>query len=213
MINYLKKENFPFFFGLILTLKRKLRLFLAFIFFLGLIYLILPGPHSVADFPPLPRSARSSLDGDTWQNPNIVAYYADFRRYFITWFYEKNFTKMYLFGFIIPPVRINHPPEYAYQYIRDQQESTFLEEYVYPLRESIFVNGYEPMIEDEMNKKVHSFVGDHIYFQEVPYDSKTTLRFYTSNVVIRLLIYFGCWLSAFAMYKILIQELKGQKDG
>lgn len=177
-------------------------------FILGLIYVLLPSPSSVESFPPLASSTRSDLDGDTWQNPNIAAYFSDFRRDFITQFYKAEFAQMHIWGLFIPPVRINHPPEYAYTYIRDQQESTFLEEFVYPLRESIFVNGYEPMVENQMFKKVSSFVGDNIFYKERYFNSKTTLRFYPSNPLARVFIYVGIWVSAWALYKVFMREIK-----
>lgn len=190
-------------------LKGKLRRLLFFLFIVGLIYVVVPVPDSVEEFFPPTDSIRSDLDGDTWQNPNIAAYFSDFKRESITEYYREQFAAMHFFGRILPPVSLNHPPEYAYTYIRDQQESTFLEEYLYPLRESIFVNGYEPMIENQMFKKKSNFVGDHIYYQGVYYDSKTTLRFYPSNPIFRVLIYVGIWLSGIAICKLFIREWKG----
>ena len=57
-------------------MKRK---FLGVIFLLGLVYLLVPGPSKIEDFPPLPTSTKSALEGDTIQNPNIAAYYSNFR--------------------------------------------------------------------------------------------------------------------------------------
>ncbi|MDO8498804.1 MAG: hypothetical protein Q7S44_03390 [bacterium] len=185
-------------------LRSKTGRLLSVLFILGLVYLIIPGPGSVEDFTPLPNSVRSDLDGDTWQNPNIAAYYADFRRDYVTKFYKDQFTRMHLFGWFLPPLKINHPPEYARSYVRDQQESTFLEEYTYPLRESIFVNGYEPLVENTMNKKAQlaGFVGNHIWYKENPYESKATLRYYPSSVVARTIVYLLIWLSAIWFWKL-----------
>ncbi len=178
------------------------------IFGLGLFYILMPGSSSIDDFPPLPDSTKSELEGDTIQNPNIVAYFSDFRRDFITSYYCQYFAKLNLFIGFIPPIKINHPPEKAYQYIRDQQESTFLEEYVYPLRGAIFVNGYEPLVENTMYKRADGYVGNHIWYQEVPYNSKTTLRFYPTNIFQRLFIYFAIWGVCFCLYKLLVKILK-----
>ncbi len=178
----------------------KTRKLLIAIFLLGLIYLILPGPKTIDDFPPLPEAVKSNLDGDTWQNVNIVGYYANFRRNFITQFYRDKFARMYLFGNIIPPIVINHRPESAYQYVRDQQASSFLEEYVYPLRESIFVNGYEPAVVNKMYFHPSGFVGNHYWYLEQPYDSKTTLRFYSSQTDSRIIVYCGIWVAGYALY-------------
>lgn len=180
------------------------------LFILGLIYVLLPGPASIRNFAPLPDSTKSDLSGDTWQNPNNVAYFSNFDRKFITKFYRNNFAKMHLFGFFLPPIRLNHPPEKAYQYIRDQQESSFLEEYLYPLRESIYVNGYEPAVVNRMNKRDEEvgFVGNHSWFKDVPYNSKTTLRYYPSSVFARILVYFSIWICAMALWKLTKKALK-----
>ncbi len=179
-----------------------MRVALLLVFILGLIYLLLPGPTKIEDFAPIPDSTKSNLDGDTWQNPNNVAYFSDFRRVDITGFYKRELSGKYLFGKILPPIRINHPPEMAYTYIRDQQESTFLEEYAYPFRESLFVNGYEPEVENIMFKKPSNFVGNHVWYEEIPFDSKTTLRFYSSNPLSRVVVYLGVWAAALALFKL-----------
>ena len=163
------------------------RAFLILFFTIGLIYLVLPGASSINDFPPLPAGVKSDLDGDTWQNPNLVAYFSDHRRQFVTDFYKHIFAKK-LIGISLPLIVLNHPPEAAYKYIRDQQESTFLEEYVFPLRESFFVNGYEPEIENQILRRKADFVGNHIYFKEQPYNGKTTLRFYPTSIISRIFI-------------------------
>ena len=106
-------------------------------------------------------------------------------------------------GFLFPPISLNYPPEYAKQYIRNEQKGTFLEEYVYPLRESVFVNGYEPAVEDEMMKKPRSFIGDHINIKGNYYVSKTILRFYPSGLFERLLVYISLWLIVISISDLL----------
>ncbi len=189
-----------------------MKIFLVGLFVLGLVYILLPGPTSINDFPPLPNSVKSDLDGDTWQNPNLVAYFSDFQRKDITQFYKNFFSSSFLFGRIIPPIRLNRPPEEAYQYIRDQQESTFLEEYLYPLKGSIYVNGYEPLVENSMQNRVAivGFVGNHIWFKENPYNSKTTLRYYPVRRSVSLLVYLGIWIAALALWKVFRRSLRDQ---
>ncbi|KKQ76882.1 hypothetical protein A2617_04095 [Candidatus Daviesbacteria bacterium RIFOXYD1_FULL_41_10] len=178
------------------------------LFILGLFYVALPGPSSINDFPALTPSVKSTLEGDTIQNPNIAAYYSDYRRDFITWFYKNKFAGMHIFSLIFPPVTINHPPERAYQYIRDQQESTFLEEYVYPLRYSFYVNGFEPFIENKTYNRPSNFQGNHIIIrdktsgEEKYYDSKTTLRFYPTGLFSRVLVYVLIWLSGISLFRL-----------
>lgn len=178
------------------------------IFILGLVYLILPGPEKIEDFPAPGNSLKSVEPGDTIQNPNITANYSFLRRDQIRKVYINFYDQLNLFGVKIPSVHLNHPPEAAYQYVRDQQVSTFLEEYTYPLRDSIFVNGYEPKIENEIRKKQHNFFADTIHKNGIFYNSKTTLRFYPSQIFSRILIYVGIWAALILLSKIFIQAVK-----
>ncbi len=179
------------------------------IFILGLIYVGLPGAQTINDFPGLSPSTKSNLPGDTWQNPNIAAYFSDYRREDITNYYKEIFSKKILWGIPLPIISLNHPPEMAYQYVRDQQESTFLEEYVFPMRESIFVNGYDPKIEnDRYHDRDRSFIGDHTQYKKVFYNTKTTLRFYPSNIFLRILVYLGIWVAIFGIKEVLVKLIK-----
>jgi len=172
---------------------------LSLIFLLGLTYLLWPGPTHTSDFPPLPNSLKSDEPGDTYQNPNVVAYFSQFRRKEINDFYKNEFSYLNIFGFKIPPLRSNHPPEEAFTHIRDQQPSTYLEQYSYPLRDSLFVNGFEPF--DEKGKPYGNGATD-IYVNEQFFVSKTTLRYYGSSVFSRVLIYFLIWVGMFFIYKL-----------
>lgn len=190
-----------------LNLWSKKNKFFLLLFFIGLIYILLPGASSIDDFLPLPNSTRSKLEGDTIQNPNIVAYFSDFKRDFITKYYKDMLSRKLFLGIAISPIRINHPPEEAFRYVRDQQESTFLEEYTFPLRESLFVNGYDPSVQNDMfNKKVRSFVGDHLNYEQKYFNTKTTLRFYPSPLLARLVVYFGIWAFFIALVYLFKKE-------
>lgn len=177
-------------------------------FLLGLIYILIPTTLTINSFPPLPNSTKSKLEGDTSQNPNIAAYFSQFRREFITKFYKSDFERKLIPGLPLPVVRINHPPEYAYTYIRDQQESTFLEEYTRPLRESLFVNGYEPLIENQIRRREASLIGNNIIYEEKLYPSKTTIRYYPTSPFFRVLVYIGIWISAIALIRLTIRVNK-----
>lgn len=194
--------------------KSKTRKCLTILFFLGLIYVILPVPTKIEDFSPFNPSLKSNLEGDTIQNPNIAAFYSDFRRDYITKYYKNAFEKLQLLGILLPAMTINHPPELAYTYVRDQQFCTFLEEYYYPLRESFFVCGYEPLIHNRMLKRNSSELGNHIIVrdqitgEEVFYDSKTTIRYYPTNPLARIIVYVGIWIIAFYFYQLFKKSWK-----
>ena len=103
---------------------------------------------------------------------------------------------------------INHPPELAYTYVRDQQYCTFLEEYYYPLKESFFVCGYEPLIHNKILNRNSNNVGNHVIVRdkntgiEVLYDSKTTIRYYPTSFIARVITYLGIWTAGFYLYRL-----------
>src|SRR6185503_20107129 len=88
-----------------------------------LVYLILPGPANIGDFPGLPNSVKSTLSGDTVQIPNIAAYFSFNYRSKVIPVYEQAFRNKTLFPF--EPLRLNYPPEFAYTAIKDQTHSTY----------------------------------------------------------------------------------------
>lgn len=178
------------------------------LFILGLLYIILPGPTSVKNLSPLPRSVASDEPGDTVQVPNIAAYFSFSNRADITKFYHSNYQDLFIFGKFIPPLTLNYPPEEAKRVIRDQLYVTFMEEYVYPLRGSIFVGGYEPFVHNELLKTPHNFVGDHVHINGVYYDSKTTLRFYPNNTIGRIFVYLAIWGMSIWLFKIWRKSLQ-----
>ena len=178
------------------------KLILGIIFIMGLIYVMLPGPTKIEDFPPIPDSLKSDEPGDTVQNPNIAAYFSQFDRKAITEYYRWAYRKQFLIGQLIPPVSLNYPPRDSWQYVKMYQKSTFLEEYVYPLHGSIFVNGHEPYVEKELSKLPHDPLGDRMQIKDKFFRSKTTIRYYPNSWYARLLVYLGIWVSALAIYKL-----------
>lgn len=162
-----------------------------------LIYLVLPGMGSINQVPALPGSVKSTLSGDTVQVPNVTAYFSNNYRDFVTNYYFRSMTSLNWFPF--PPIKLNHPPEFAFQYIKDQTHSTYLEEYTYPLRDSLFVNGLEPFYFDGKPK----YWGAAQFSQDGnSYDTKVTLRYYPSTLWARLIVWFGIVISLFYCWKL-----------
>lgn len=175
------------------------RLILGTIFILGLIYILAPGPQSINDIPPLPGSLKSDEPGDSYQNPNVAAYFSDYWREYVTGYYQRELMKRSFWGLGIPSIRLNHPPEEAFKYIKDQQRTTYLEQYFYPLRGALYVNGYEPI--NEQGKKFDS-ISIPIFIQDRFFVSKTTLKYYHAPTLYRLLVYFGSWILAAGLFKL-----------
>lgn len=169
-----------------------------FVFFsiILLIYLLMPGPSSIKNFPPLPDSSKSTLEGDTIQVPNVSAYFTDNFRSFATNYYKEIYKNQTFIPFLL--IRLNYPPEYAFSLIIDQTRSTYLEEYVYPLRGSLFVNGYEPFYENGKPKFWGSVKADE---QNNIYSNKVTLRYYPSPLWVRLIVWIGIMTSIILIYK------------
>lgn len=172
------------------------KIFLIFSFLL-LIYMLWPGPSRISDFKALPDSDKSTLEGDTIQVPEVSAYFSNNFRGFTVPFYLGNYQNLVKLPF--PPLRLNYPPEYSWTAIKKHTDSTYLEELVYPLRDSLYVNGFEPFEENGEPKywgAVKFEIGANIWF------TKTTLRFFPSPVWVRIVTWFGILLSVFLLYRM-----------
>lgn len=167
------------------------------LFLLGLGYMIIPGPTSIKDFPALPDSVTSELDGDTIQNPNIAAYFSNYKREDITSYYWNYLKNWDYYGFKLPLLKINHPPERAFTFIRDQQESSALEEYYIPFKGSFFVNVYDPVIYNQVRRREIDFYTSHVDYLGQFYGSKTTVRYYPTSGFARVSTYI---LTIFSFY-------------
>ena len=162
-----------------------------------LIYMIWPGPGKISDFKALRNSYKSTLAGDTYQIPNVTAYFSDYYRQFVVAYYQNNYQQDSHLPF--PPMRLNHPPEYAWNVIKKYTDSTYLEELVYPLRDSLYVNGFEPFYEDGSPKfwgSAEFNEGNNLWY------TKTTLRFYPSKTIIKILVWFGIISSIYLLCKL-----------
>ena len=156
-----------------------------------------PGPSRISDFKSLPTSDKSQLEGDTIQIPNVVAYFSNNFREFVVPFYLKNYQNLTYLPF--PPLRLNRPPEYSWTAIKKHTDSTYLEELVYPLRDSLYVNGFEPFYSDGSPK----FWGSTIFdVKGHSWLTKTTLRFYPSDALVRILVWLGIITSIYLLKKL-----------
>lgn len=161
------------------------------------IYMLWPGPSKISDFMALPNGSKSNLEGDTIQIPNVAAYFSDTFREIVVPFYSANYQRKTFLPF--GPLRLNRPPEYSWTVIKKHTDSTYLEELVYPLRDSLYVNGFEPFYPDGTPKFWGStkfdVSGQNFY-------TKTTLRFYPSKVITRILVWFGIMTSIYLLFKM-----------
>ncbi len=141
-----------------------------------LLYLVSPSPA----FPSAPPGSLTSREPGDTKNPNISAYFTNSSRDEIINFYKSQFDKSAWFNLPLPTERLrDYPPEESLFRIREQTRSTYLEELVHPLRESIYINGFEPTDP----KDAINIDGSHFI-------NKVTIRVYPSKPLSRVLI--GC---------------------
>ena len=72
--------------------------------------------------------------------------------------------------------------------IKKHTDSTYLEELAYPLRDSLYVNGFEPFYEDGTPKfwgSIKLNEGKNLWY------TKTTLRYYPSKTVSKIIVWLG----------------------
>ena len=159
--------------------------------------MVWPGPSKISDFKALPDSTKSKLEGDTIQIANVAGYFSDNFRSFVMPFYLTNYQGLNHFFF--PPLRLNHPPEYSWIVIKKHTDSTYLEELIYPLRSSLYVNGFEPFYEDGTPKfwgSIREEVDGRNWY------TKTTLRFYPSKLIVRILVWAAILGSIYWLFKL-----------
>ena len=175
-----------------------MKIILATLSLVFLIYLLAPGPTSINDFPSLPNSLKSTEEGDTIQVPNVAGYFSNSYRSFATNFYRGIYQSKTIFPF--PPLRLNYPPEFAFSAIKDQTHSTYLEEFVYPLRDSLFVNGWEPF--EEVTKKPRYQGATPFEPGGKSFETKVTLRYYPSPLWARILVWLGINISLMLVWTV-----------
>lgn len=160
--------------------------------------MIWPGPTKIADFKPLPSSTKSKLAGDNIEQvPNVAGYFSDNYRDFVVPFYRNAYQNLSRLPF--PPLRLNHPPEYSWNVIKKHTDSTYLEELVYPLRDSLYVNGFEPFYSDGNPK----FWGSTKFGQDgQSFFTKTTIRYYPSKLIVRIFVWCGIIISIFLLFRL-----------
>ena len=160
------------------------KLFLVFCLYLvGLVYLSLPQPT----VPVVIDGLRSQEPGDTYQNPEQSAYFTQKERQQVLSEIESDFSLSFQ-GLKIPSFRLNYRPEEVQTLVREQIKSYYLEETIHPLRESIFVNGWEPQ-----NSPIYSNIPEEkdpfIQIDGQFYRSKITIKPVFSSLFSRILIW------------------------
>ena len=172
-----------------------------FIYLIGLDYLTLPAPL----LPTLADSARSDEPGDTVQNPDQAAYYTfrDNRPSILGELQQK---------FSLPPplgkllqYRLNYRPEEVGEFVRDQLRSYYLEEVIHPLRETMFINVFDPALSPMIDGWKRE--QEKMYLHGQYYPIKVTLRPVYSSEAGRVIVWTLMFPSLYAVYLSLRHSL------
>lgn len=170
------------------------------VYLLGVIYLLLPG----ANIPDLEPALRSTEPGDTWQIPGVWAFYTNLSRRESIDFFEKAFSRSSFLGIPLPAYRLNHPPEYARETIKDTLASNFYEELIHPLRESLFISGWIPSEDKVYLAQAEKPITDFL-IEGNTYTAKITLYHVESPIWARLLIWTGIIVSSLVLARLVIK--------
>lgn len=107
---------------------------------LGIAYLAFPN----CDYPSPPPGVLKSQEPADLESPLRQGYFTNYSREEILSWYKEQFSCPSILGIKIPKLLLNYPPEYAQTIIRDRTDIGWLQEYVYPMREGIYINGFAP---------------------------------------------------------------------
>jgi hypothetical protein len=143
-------------------------------------YLLLPSPS----FPPPPEGALRSIEPGDMESIYRRAYFTNFSRSEVLNYYG------HLFGGYL----LNYPPEESFTLIRDQTKSSWLQEFVHPLKESLYVNGFYPTKPTEQ-----------ININGIHYTNKLTIRYMPSHPVARLTGLTLCLICSYWLYREYVQ--------
>jgi len=145
---------------------------------LAVFYLVSPTPI----LPDLPNSAKSDLPGDTTQITNVTAYFTNMTRTEVMNFYKAYYSGLFR-------INLNHPPEKAKDIIVNTIQSYYLEEFVLPFKESLYINGFE--WENDVFTKVENRSKNKLIFHDKEYKAKITLRRFPTTIYSRLIAFFA----------------------
>lgn len=154
---------------------------------LFLVYLSTP----VSPFPTPLWDFKTSTEPADQETPLRRGYYTNITREQLMSHYAREFK----WG-----IRLNYPPEEAQTLVRDQTKSSFLEEIVHPMKESLFVNGYRPKSDEEV-----------LEIGGTRYEGKVIIKYVGSSLILRIFVGFATigvtwlllkeWLAALDLFK------------
>jgi hypothetical protein len=163
--------------------------------FFAVVYLISPAPI----LPDLPNSAKSDLPGDTIQIANVSAYFTNMTRTEVMNFYKAYYSGLFR-------INLNHPPEKAKDIIVNTIQSYYLEEFILPFKESLYINGFE--WENDVFTKPENRSKNKLIYHDKEYKAKITLRRFPTNISSRLIAFFATEIGIITLILVLKSFLR-----
>lgn len=157
----------------IITVKLIMKTLLIIAWVIFVFYLLPPSPG----FPTPPVDAVQSVEPADSEDSLRRAYFTNYTREEIIVHYKLQMSNTV---FSLAFQQLNYPPEDAQTLIRDQTRSTFLEELAYPMRESLYINGFEPKV-----------AKDEIWYKGEHFRQKITIKYVPNSVGLRLAVAIG----------------------
>jgi len=153
---------------------KKILLILFIIFnVVSVVYLISPTPK-LSD---LPNSIKSNLPGDTVQISNVAGYFTNLTRTEVMNFYKANYPSLIR-------IRINHPPEKSKEIFVDTIQSYYLEEFIIPFKETIYINGFD--WENDVFTKPENRAKNKLIYEDKVFKTKVTTRVFPVSIPKRI---------------------------
>lgn len=146
-------------------MKHSIKIIFLLIFLLAAIYLVYPTPG----MPPPPSGSLVSLEPADTESIYRTAYYTHLTRSQIMDYYQTFWQH--------PFIRLIIPPEDAATVIRDQARSSWIEELVHPLKDTLYINGFYP---DKPTEQIN-LEGEH-------WEGKIIIHLYPSHPITRLTV-------------------------
>lgn len=158
-------------------------------------YLVSPIPKikNLAD------SIKSDEPGDTVQIPHVAGFYTNQTRAQVINFYQANYNGLFR-------IHLNHPPEKSKTIFHDTIQSYYLEEFYLPLKETLYINGFE--WENDVFTKPDKRIANKLIYQGKEYKTKVTIRTFPTTILQRLVAFFVTETSLLGILWLYLNFLK-----
>jgi len=175
------------------SINKIITIFIIIINLVPFFYLISP-----VSFPKdLPNSVKSNEPGDTVQIPNVAAFYTNLSRTEVINYYKASYGGLFR-------IILNHPPEKSKEIFVDTMRSYYLEEFILPFKESLYINGFE--WENDVFTKPEKRIKNRLVYENKEYKAKITIRTFPVSIPKRILSFLLMEFGAFFIFLLIAKR-------